>query len=366
MPPFTPARYPVFDVDDRAGGVSPSTRPAPGKRAPTDHLRPMTGIPLVDQGPLCEQRMSAGNDNCTLTHDERVWLIHTLSVNVQIAMANFRDAIQDARIDKLTSSGAGWGFLEEFLFMTATGPLVGRAVMSAEVILGRAAAKLAETNLDALTLKIAKIDRDAIRGAVTNASKGLRSQLKHARLSMPEGNFGKAAFLAKIREGIGPMTRALLAVMPTVLDDSSLIAMTLAYGDESLHGVAAYAQMIAEVIASFDDNRIDDVGQTTAHGKRVGQDGDVEEVERGRLVWVTKDNGSRKLALFAGKNGGNDFVRWVDPQWHQLAVGLYRDRRDKEPDTMTMDGFNSSVSIGAAVERENASAWLDSLLRGPL
>lgn len=341
-----------------SGGVG---GPAPGKTTRTQHLPggPATGFPIIDEKPLCEQEGQESASGCKLTESDRTRLLVVLQTGLITAMDNYRDAIQDARIEKLTTTEHGWGFLEEFLFYSLTGPLIGAATRAAMKVAMRGAAKMAETSFDTLTLQIAKLDEKTVQGIFTNASRGLRTHLKAGRTGLPEGNNGKAAFLQQMREGIKPFIDHMVAAAPTQWDDDAFVAIAHGYHDTEEHSVANYASYLNTKLASFDENRLDDVGQTKTTSKRIGQDWGEEEIERGRLVWV---NGKqKKLALFSGRGGGHNFQRFIDPEWEQLALQLYRDRKGQEPDEMTMDGFRSNVRVGQEIEEPS---WLDGLLGG--
>jgi hypothetical protein len=219
----------------------------------------------------------------------------------------------------------------------------------------RSAARMAETSFDSVTLSLAKVDEKSIRDVVVNISRGARAHIKHGRMGVPEGNAGKAVFLQRLREGIKPFIDHMIKVAPTQLNDDALVALAHGYHDAAEHSGAAYASYIEEKLASFDDNQLDDVGRKKIDGEGPGFE--VMENQRARLVWI--QDGKRRLAIFGGRSA-QDFVRWVDPEWIDLAVSLYRDRADKEPDEMTIDAFRSSVRIGDSTKAD--AAWLDSFL----
>lgn len=351
----------TYDLRE-TGAATPTyadtTGAAPGKRARTDRL-PATGFPLVDEKPLCEQPGRENAAGCRLDKDARMKLLIVLQTGLLTAMDNFRDAIQDARIEKLTATEHGWGFLEEFLFYSISGPLVGVATKAAMHVAMRGAARMAETNLDTVTLRLDKLDEKTVQGAITNVSRGARTALKKGRTGLPEGNNGKAAFLQQLREGIKPFIDGMISRGPAEWDDDTFVAIAHGYHNAEDHTVAHYAAYIEDILARFDENRLDDVGR-----KRIEGDGpgfDVKENQRGRLVWVRRPT-SRKLAMFGGR-AGNDFVRWVDGDFEALALNLYRERSGKEPDEMTMDGFRSSVADGGKAHDADA-AWLDAFLGG--
>ncbi|MBE7451458.1 MAG: hypothetical protein HS111_21935 [Kofleriaceae bacterium] len=348
---------------DRPGGadVGEAARPrAPGKTTKSEKLpgapRKPTGFALIDNRPKCEQEGHENAPGCNLTKDERRDILLLLHVGLGTAMDNFRDAIQDARIEKLTATEHGWGFLEEFLFYSISGPLVGVATRAAMHVVLRGAARMAETNLDDITLRIAKIEEKTVQGAITNVSRAARSGIKKGRTGIPEGNSGKAVFLQRMREGIKPFVDGMISRGPTEWDDDTLVAIAQGYHNSAEHTVAHYASYINAKLASFDANRMDDVGR-----KRIEGDGpgfDVPENQRGRLVWVQFKG--RRLAMLGGR-AGNELVRWIDTDFEDLAANLYRERTGKEPDEMTYEGYRLTLKDGGKAH-DAERTWLDDVL----
>lgn len=346
---------------DHAAPASTPLRPAAGKVARTSGLR-ASGIPNIDRGPTCERADAEDRPGCWMTETQRTRLMITFGSLLDSAMDNFEFALQASRIDLLTATGPGWGWLEEVLCLTGGGLFVKLAAKGATKVLGRAAAHMAEQNWDDLALRVAKVDEGAVRGLAAMASRGVRSELKHRRTGLPTGNNGKAEFLMRVQRGVKPFKDAMVTSAAAILpDDDTLVAVALGYGDLSVHDTSVYMDTIGGWIADYDRNKLDDVGQVQSIGKRIGQDfGDVD-VWLGQLAWVTHGD-TRRLAMFKGERG-DDFVRFVDDDWRSLALELYAARTGgKEPGERTIswpgsddqtwaDAFIGGMGVGAMAGR---------------
>lgn len=344
------------------GGHAPAAHrggAAPGKQTPTSRLPagPATGYPLIDDGPLCERDGAEALPGCHLTETERTRLILLYQTRLITAMDNFAFALQSVELDLATASGPGWGALEEFLFAAGSGYLVSVGVRGAIAVLGRVAARLAETPLDAVTLRIAKIDDKGVRTVLGLGSRALRSELKHGRTGLPEGNDGKKEFVRGVQRGIKPFIDVAVA-NAGAFDDDTLAAVTHGYGDLAVHDTAVYVAEISTWLSGIDRNRIDDVGRTRVVGKRIGQDFGDEEITRGRLAWITRPAG-RRLALFEGHGGGHTFGRWIDPDYEVLALEMYQVRTGLAP---TVDDADDVAEANVAAPD---ATWLDAFLGEP-
>lgn len=237
-----------------------------------------TGVPIVDQGLKCEAEPN--QRGCFLTPEERTRLLIALATVTGQAMANFHAAIQNVRLELLTtlSSSGGWGFLAEFLFQSLTGGLIGRFTKS----LGGLKASIAEQVFDggqvvvggvalsqAMVTRIAKVNVKHLTGVLTQASRGVRTSLKnaaHGKSGVSQQNQDAAEFLKLIQGGIAPIADQLVLEAPAAMTDDELAAMIAAYQDTETHSVAAYEAELRDLIERFSKQHLADIGTGRSNG----------------------------------------------------------------------------------------------------
>ena len=312
--------------------------PAPGKRTRSERV---PGKPKdEDYETVCDGAEAEDEVRCPLSPEMRGRALAELGDAVGGAMDNYRDAIQDSRIEILTESESGWGFLAEMLFYTATGPLIKIGTKALMKYLGRAAAGALERGHDRIGIRLAhwSVAKDDVQALLTNASRGLRKTLMG--LAHESGDRGKAVFLQAMREQISTV-RLEVKEQARGLDDVELQALVDAFEDD-LHSVESYRAAIDEILQRYDSNHIDDVGQERTQRANMFPSGDekpdrtMESIQSGRLAWVTYGR-QRRLALLSYVNDERSFRHFVDADFAGLAENLYAERTGRKPDQINLD-----------------------------
>ncbi len=279
--------------------------------------------------------------NCPLSPEMRGRALSDLGDAVGTAMDNYRDAIQDSRIEILTTSESSWGFLAEILFYSVTGPLISIGTRAVLKYAGKLAADALERGHDRLGVRLAhlSVDKDNVQAALTNASRGLRKTLMG--LAHQSGNRGKAIFLQAMRAQI-PSIRLEIKEHARGLNDIELQALIAAYEDIEAHSVERYAAAIDDILRRYDRNHIDDVGRERRQRANPFPSGDekpdrtMESIQSGRLAWVTHGR-RRELALLSYVNDERSFRHFIDQDFQGLAVNLYAERTGRQPDLINLD-----------------------------
>jgi hypothetical protein len=256
------------DQEHRTSGAGPGASthaaPAPGRQTRTAALPARTGVPAIDDGPLCEREANADHD-CTLTREQRRDLIRYIGERANIIGDNARDALQDTRIEVLLDEPHGWGPLAEFLFYATTGPIIGT------IMKGVKASKYARF-------------ADDIQATMVNVSRAQRKVLQGMAGTAP-GKESKARFLALVRDAIGPWRMALTEEAPVGMDDGALIGLKDAL-DPRVMTVSHFTARIADMLARFDKQQIDQAGVETHY-------------KHGELIWVTHGRTRRLIMMEA-------------------------------------------------------------------
>lgn len=304
-------------VDAISGG---ETR-APGKRAPTDRIAPRTGVPIVDDGTACE-RDDAGDAVCFLTEERRTRYLLAIASRAGIVGANARDALQDTRIEILLEQPEGWGALAEFMFYSATGPIIGTIMKSVK------ASRFARA-------------ADDIQATLVNVSRAQRKVLQ-GMVSVAPGKASKAHFVKLVRDSIGPWQQDLSEIKPADLDDAGLTALKDSL-DANVLTVDFFTNRINDMLSRFDKQQIDQVGVTAIY-------------RHGQLMWLGKDEDRRLVMLedyglhhLTGSGDDTkprDLVQKVDrsgkpividKDLEPMALTFYRERTGGEPAEMDIE-----------------------------
>ncbi len=304
-------------------------------------VKALTGSRVVDEGYFCEQEQHANDKkaSCGSTVLDRREIRGELRGHVASAMHNFGMAIGNARLDALTSTEHGWGFLAEFLFFTVTGPLIARAVKGVERYQAIAKAANAVDGLDAMrgaqAVKslVERASKEDIQAGLTNASRALRGVLKAAVSGVSDGNRNKASFLLMMQEQLKPIGDSIWGTAPAVLDDAELAALNLSYKDEDqkIHTVEAYEDHINAVTAAYAKQDVAAIGSAT-NGRRLRA---IKLVAYGFERWATFEEDAPQT----GQGGRSPFDGqllwngWLDDTFAGLASELYESRTGKDVQT---------------------------------
>lgn len=254
-------------------GRSGDTVGAPGKRTRTSQLPgPRVGIPIVDDGFGCD---NASGDGCFLDDKQRSVLLASHMTVVSSTMDNFHAAIQNVRLDKHTSKSSTWGFWAEFVFHSVSGPILAAASNALKGV--KAAvdkAKSDRTYFRAFGIDVPPSAADRLRGAIAalpethfsaslqNVSRGVRTELKHGS----NGPGGWDRFLKVIQNGLKEIHDGLVLDVPAGLNDAEFVALVLSYRDAKAHSVAAYEDILRDLITRFEQQKLDQVGNKAANG----------------------------------------------------------------------------------------------------
>lgn len=324
--------------DAVSGGVANTNHsPTPGKRTKTEGLQG-TGVPFVDDGTACERDDKAGRV-CFLTEMQRTRLVAGLANRAGTVGANARDALQDSRIDELVNTQEGWNALAEFMFYSATGPIIGMI-----------AARVASS-------RFAKATED-VKAFATNVSRAQRKQLQSMAGPAP-GKDSKVRFLELVRDSIGPWQKSIYEEAPRDLDDEGLTALNDSLDPEVLT-VDFFKDKIAEMLSRFAAQKIDQVGVEAIY-----RQGELVYIGRGaaRRLVMLEDYGLHNLSG-SGAPKPRELVQKlddrgkpivIDKDLEPMAAAFYFERTGRTP--MHMD-INAAMAIGGAF----AANFLDDLL----
>ena len=284
-----------LDGTSVGGGSDHGDRPlpSPGKRTLTQNIvrrqaAPETGARVVDEGTACEVDHETMNRddaerlglNCYLAKDDRTRLLGVLWGVADSAMDNYRDAIQNVRLDKkLQKDPSKWGFWAEFLFYTVTGPLIGSAVNGLKAVRAAAVAAksvnshwrqygIAAKDVGAFSKALTNVKDEDIAAVLQNASRGARTELK-SRADGAGGDGASDAVLKMLQSRIKELADNIRIEAPVLLDDAALAAMMQAYRDPVAHSVEAYEAAINDMLTRFDDQQLDRIGDTIKGGGKV-------------------------------------------------------------------------------------------------
>lgn len=320
-------------------------------------LRLPTGFSYIDRGTACDEKPDA--EGCYLSSPQRERAVGTLRSLVAIAFNNFNTAIQNARIELLTSSSGGWSFLAEMLFTLGSGVVIGaalrglRALKSMEASAAREAVNQYVMGLrsDDNTLNyFLGIDERTVVDVFNFASRGIKAHLKAHSKHALKGNAGKADFLKIVQEGLPTMQQTLIVDGFSVLDDVTLVGMVSAYSAEH-HSVGMYADRVAGILRGFDSNRLGEVGAMQQHGAHLDAVR-LTAFGKSRLALVqTEGDGMHGGARWDTGPRRPFFVRFVDDDYTQAAADFQRGRSGSEVSTVAVDDRTYPFTSRGGAER---------------
>jgi hypothetical protein len=323
-----------------------------------------TGIRTVDDGYRCEGEKADGA-RCLLSEKKRAELVATLRGRINRAMNNYKTAIQNARLDKLTATESGWGFLAEVLFQAATGGLIGTLGHALKAIKAIKDSPLRMMGLPSdfereFVKRVGSIDEGAVKEVLVTASKGIRAEIKSKGKGLSDSNRGAAEFLRVIQEMPAAIEEHVSENAPADLDDIDLAALTEAY-DLPHHTVERYRSIVDDLVARYDSNQIGKIG-----AEDVNRSGRTHKVVRLTAFGSTRaalvdDHGTGKIFRYRAEDYYNDgeveFVRWIDDDFVGLAEDVHRERVGEIPTyDLTEDVADSPVtpSYGMIIWRQQA------------
>jgi len=315
----------------------------------------LTGFPSVDQGALCAQPQNAELPGCFLDAVGRAELLRLLDGGLFTATNNLSFAIGQERVDILTGAKPEEAqALKLFLrgvLLAAGGSVFESAVTdSVEWAIARGIPGLAGKISARVAGPIAKawLSQAVAKTRVEDAAwqtYGVNA----------DGKDGEAEHAYGMQEQIKPMVDELQVSAPSMLTDAGLAAVAHGFRDMTAHSVRAYRDRVRERMDGFKRNMINDMGRMATRSRREGQEANVEEIHRGRLVWAT-GFGSRRLAVFTGAGEGQ-FKKFIEDDWVELALQMFRLRTGAEPEEVKLP---ETVSSGIRDE----SAWVARFLGG--
>jgi len=345
------------DLNEQALKAAPyfqDDAPAPAEDR-EEETAPETGFPLVDDGYACERETHADDPGCTLTSQQRRDLGGILQLRMLRALINYQAAIQNARLEELTKTEHGWGFLEEFLFYSVSGALIAGALKALAKFQALDAAKLAALGLPDKVVNALKDEKLAAgmttiaKDVMTNASRGIRTALKQGYSGLGDGAKGHAAFLEIIQDSATSISQTASEDAPATMNDTQLVQFTASYEIiDGNHTVASYRSHVDEIIGKYDRFHVGDLAPIKANK---------DSFYIARLTaWgqtktaVLKYNGGVKLG-----DGPRQFVRFVDPDFAGFVEGVAVDRGAMQEYDVKVDNVISD-SFLAPDEHVNPSA----------
>lgn len=335
------------------GGSTSEPGKAPGKATLTQRLPPMTGIPLVDNGLACDREPEG--EGC-VDPQRRAYNVTAASHFVTDAMTNFRDALQDKRLELLTEKEEGPGIIVDALIEAATGPIVMMGVRGASRALRAAASELFAHDVDRLARALTRLsfNEEKLKEVVGFAAKKGGTLIKGLLTS--SGKQHKAAALKLLRNGISFFSNTLISEGITLLkDDVEIAALAKGYADQEFHSVSAYSELVDLWLNRYDANGIEKVGEEIHSTRRKGISMQSDEFEafdysKGELAWTTLHTGEFRLALLIGPMGSERFERLIDKDFETTALTMYAARKGRPPTrqyTLTRE------------EQDQACSWAD-------
>ena len=330
---FAPRRHHSSDPPDAVSGAGAQ---APGKKAPTDRLPARsTGVPIVDDGTACDR--GEGGEQCFLEKDQRNLLLTVISERAGIVGANARDALQDSRIDELTEKPEGWNALAEFMFYSATGPIIG-------MVASRIVNEAVKENVKAVMINVSRAQRKVLMGAANAPAPGKASKVR---------------FLELCRDAIGPWQMALFEDAPRDLTDEGIIALKDSLDPRTLT-IDFFKGRIADMLTRFDKQQIDQIGVEAIYRHGV-------PMWRGhganRRLILLEDHGLHNLTGSSGpkprdlihKLGRDKKPIVIDKDLEPMALAFYFERTGQQP-------IELDIEAGLQAGGELASGILDDLL----
>jgi hypothetical protein len=262
-----------------------------------------TGIGLIDKGLTCEplDGKQAPAEGCFVSSERRHMALLSLHATVSTSMGNYRDAIQNARVDELLESPHGWGFLAEFLFNSVSGGLIGAALKGLAIFKEAVEAKDALAAIagvsdsgviSALTKRIASVSDETFKAVLSNASRGIRNEVRAGYTHyLGKVNRARAGFLEILQEQIKPLADNIVLEAPTVLDDAGLLALVGTYANTETNSVASYRGYVDDMVAMYEASKISEIGNEIAGGGRyeLSESGGVYKVIKRHGTGVVKE-----------------------------------------------------------------------------
>jgi len=341
------------------GGQAPaqSSPPWPGKRAPTDNLSRMTGVPIIDAGgAVCERDGVPASAVCFLSQRDRSRQTTTLDSRVRVAHNYLDDALENARL-KALETREGYGPLA-VIFINALQAL-GIEVLAKAVLRMRNKAVQAALEADmslayggegpalppwqAITAQL-PFTEDQLTNSISHICIGTRTRAEAAARQIPPDAAALARFLAAQRDALHYHGAEIVERLPAVLDDTGLVLLTESYHPD-LHPPSLYTAMVDSLIERYKTSEIGFVGRSFEHDPTLK---DSDYARAGRLDVVTFTTGGRtRHALvetmyihrrmddaFPGSARPTDartlpwtkWVRWLDDDLAPAAIEAHRAR----------------------------------------
>lgn len=322
--------YDLKRDDVATPGSAPGSVRTPGKRTRTEALpareprhHTMTDEVLLDQGSACQDKEPDG-ESCFMEPWQRERAATMIAHRLGVMLTSQHAALSNVKLYKATKNDHMWNGLMEIVFLAVTGPMIGPIASVLGGKIGGMAMTAAELGLPRTAWTLAGgADPSKLTGAITIAFKGIRGQLAHAD-GRPRDLNAHQQFLTHLQSAAG---QASIELMDSVasMTDAELLKFASALKDPSVTGVEEYERRLYELLAQFDENRIEVLGNQM-FGTR-----EVALVKRARLrgreyVVLLESFGIKNSAL--ALNGAPDgttmdslmFVRMVERSMHGLAI----------------------------------------------
>ncbi len=287
-----------------------------------------TGIPLLDERPLCERPEHEGDVGCSayrLTPNDRSRLATLLASRVGLAHTNFVNAVTLKQVEAMTRSVSNWGFMAELVFGVAS-----LAVGAGLIAMAKRFTALPKPGLPGVdpssmvtieAMPADGIDKDHVLLGWKQISAGIRNRVRSA-VNGPTGDpGGRRAFLQSLKASAGQMSQTISEQALVALNDQEAVGLYHAYHIDH-HQEDAYANRIEELLARLEAQKIDDIGKDLEHD--FGQREVVQLKYRGRLrrAMVAKDDA--QPVDWARRPPR--FISWVDAAFGEYADQVQRAR----------------------------------------
>lgn len=231
---------------------------------------------LCDLAPRPESR-------CFMTAQQRADHIDKFHKRVMDVAKNYRDALQELRIETLLEKESDLSWIVSLVLDLATGHLSSVVGAALQRVNAGGAARDATNHTRELILSDGMIDK-TIKGPIDAAKKTLTNELKSVQNQKVRSKKAeKVAHLEQVRDSADVAFAALREKAPALADDAELLALVDGMRIE-VHSVGHYKQALQAKLARYQKSGVPQIGQRAVTLPHHG----LQPVRRDRrVIWVT-------------------------------------------------------------------------------